>query len=296
MATLNNDELIKAVEAIFIQIKQKGMLPEQSAQKKNELIMHVTNTIQAIGGMDEKELHNQMFNKIAHALVLSSIADLTTPLAQNKLNNPNLKIDLSFLFKNLLQLKPTEIKDELKNLLQIVNQLNPKALKLDEVKLERSLNNEEKIDLIAENLATNMLMGLADNKNELTMLTLNDLLTEALRNVNDGVDPRVAGGVRFAPQHLEGNYSAMIDAGPEVSPFATIDDGGRLDLQQGDYRGVEATVLQHMASIGAAPEANSPLLALVNTINSLLPPEEPSYAFKTPSPFNNPLDTHLTRK
>jgi hypothetical protein len=198
-----------------------------------------------------------------HSLQLSLVSGF---VAQK---DPAFNFNMGLLFQNRHELSPQdqnqfklELKNEIKNLLTAINQLDPHLLRRQQMSL--------KLEPIAQSLTDGLLANdpemLAQNENTLsafsemlrctpqsTAVREDQELTLALKNLYGGVDPRIEGGQRSPVLEIVGNLAGIADFGPALTNEAAIDESSRPD-NNADYTGAKTGAKERQAAMGGFME------------------------------------------
>lgn len=291
MPKLESRELEQVLDIILTQLQEKGILPTTiSASEKNNI---VHNVIETLSNYEELSLDDIKKPQVKNSLCISLVSEYVG------IKNPNHKFDYGMLFDQDLSLKKdiqSKLQIGIKNLLTELNNTAPTP----EGKLQPEI-----IDKMAINMAndlTNKYMSQENNnklyENKSLFQTLGEIftgilygsenspLTESLRNLHGGIDPRIAGGVVSPVRYAAGNFGGVVDY------IATPNDESFLGKASGfnpgafDHLGIENAIQNRITSMSAVPTNKSTSLLddVLDGVYEQIAAKEATTTYTTPRP------------
>lgn len=291
MPKLEGRELEQILDLILQQLQENGMLPKNISEREKGKI--IENVIETLSNYQELSLDDIKKPQVKNALCLSLVSEYVG------LKNPNHKFEYGMLFdQNLVLRKDIQSKLEvgIKNLLNELNnttptpegKLQPEIINKMAINIANDLTNQylkqENNDQLLENkslfktlgeLFTGILCGFADSP-----------LTESLRNLHGGIDPRVTGGVLSPVRYAAGNLAGIVDY------VATPNDQSFLGKSSGynpgdpDPLGIENAIHNRISSISSVPanKETSLLDDVLNAVYEQVAAKEATTKYTTPRP------------
>lgn len=231
--------LEKTLDVLIATLAKAGLLPKITHEEKENLKSSMIDTLLAENSYDLRK--NHFLDKKVQKTLMSTLVDLFIMQKRPEFglqfnirqlfNSNTSNNDLKNIFKDILTLLNNKLKPE--------NQLTKKQIEEALAKImEKITKKSEQKDIPAQS--------------ETIANILEILMSETLRSLYGGEDPRCLGEIPYPLFHIVGNLIAAIDSGPGTSP-GIIDEPSRVDRDRPDYLGTENITKQNQISLGVTP-------------------------------------------
>lgn len=234
--------LRKILEELLKKIQQ---LSNVMTSRPEKLLEAVEEKILSVRQPSAEDLNNKEFQKALCVAIMHELFAEKSPK-----DSPQLKFDYKKLFDKALKLKPDELKKEianyLKEVLLAINRLQPKLKQrsVQEIEFLSTLLAKRGIDSYLRQKKASTLF-----QNSPTVDAIGEALTEALRNLYGGKDPRIEGGFTAPVYRIVGNLFGIVNySGGHEASAAFIDELNSFD-GRADPLGVENQNLIRLNSI-----------------------------------------------
>jgi hypothetical protein len=227
--------LDKLLDDLLKKLQEQGITQGLtfSAENKKSILKELRDHLKEEHGIN---LTNDML-KNNPALQKTLALALTAVVASHM--DPTFKFKLHLLFMDKDKVDKLELKKEIKRLLVLLNNQSPHP------------ENDAMLDQLAEKIIAKLIsthkFSIAEDDENLKVL--DKLMSEFLRNMFGGIDPRYTGEPAVPLARLVGNLAGLVDMGPGFSPTAMIDQNKRIGGP--DYTGsIELTLEREIGSVG----------------------------------------------